>query len=57
MCSSGESKAAEVKIRRVFLGYYDADVSTGYAMPIYIFLGDQGFTAYVSAVSEQWIKK
>lgn len=54
---AGESKTAEVKIRRVFLGYYDADVSFGYAMPIYIFLGDQGFTAYVSAVNESWIKK
>lgn len=53
----GDSKTAEMKIRRVFLGYYDADVSTGYAMPIYIFLGDQGFTAYVSAVKDMWIKK
>ncbi len=53
----GESSAAEVKIRRVFLGYYDANSSTGYAMPIYIFLGDQGFTAYVSAVNEGVIKK
>jgi hypothetical protein len=54
---TGESKTTEVKIRRVFLGYYDADISTGYTMPIYIFLGDQGFTAYVSAVNEAWIKK
>lgn len=53
----GESKSGEIKIRRVFLGYYDADMSTGYAMPIYIFLGDQGFTAYVSAVRDEWIKK
>jgi len=53
----GESGLSEVKIRRVFLGYYDADTSTGYAMPIYIFLGDQGFTAYVSAVKDAWIKK
>jgi hypothetical protein len=53
----GEFTGSEVKIRRVFLGYYDADSSTGYAMPIYIFLGDQGFTAYVSAVTDLWIKK
>lgn len=53
----GESSATDVKIRRVFLGYYDANNSTGYAMPIYIFLGDQGFTAYVSAVVEGAIKK
>jgi len=52
----GESGATEVKIRRLFLGYFDADLSTGYAMPLYIFLGDQGFTAYVSAVSDAWIK-
>ena len=54
---TGESSLPEVKIRRVFLGYYDADISTGYAMPVYIFLGDQGFTAYVSAVNEALIKK
>jgi hypothetical protein len=54
---SGDSGQLEMKIRRVFLGYFDADTSTGYAMPIYIFLGDQGFTAYVSAVNDQWIKK
>jgi hypothetical protein len=53
----GESSSTDVKIRRVFLGYYDADASKGYAMPVYIFLGDQGFTAYVSAVTDQWIKK
>lgn len=54
---SGESVSPEVKIRRVFLGYYDADASTGYAMPIYIFLGDSGFSAYVSAVKDLWIKQ
>ena len=53
----GDSLTTEVKIRRVFLGYFDANNSTGYAMPIYIFLGDQGFTAYVSAVVEGVIKK
>jgi len=53
----GEAVSPEVKIRRIFLGYYDADSSSGYAMPIYIFLGDQGFTAYVSAVQNAWIKK
>lgn len=53
----GESGATEVKIRRVFLGYFDANISTGYAMPVYIFLGDRGFTAYVSAVRDEWLKK
>lgn len=53
----GETGGEEVKIRRVFLGYYDAENSNGYAMPVYIFLGDKGFTAYVSAVSDSWVIK
>lgn len=47
----------EVKIRKIFLGYYDSNVNQKYAMPIYIFLGDQGFAAYVSAVKDEWIEK
>ena len=49
--------ASEIKVRRIFLGYYDSDGNQKYAMPIYIFLGDKGFTAYVSAVTEDWITK
>ncbi|HCQ31475.1 TPA: hypothetical protein DIU27_03795 [Candidatus Collierbacteria bacterium] len=48
-------RTGEVKIRRVFLGYYDSNENQKYAMPIYVFLGDQGFTAYVSAVRNEWI--
>jgi hypothetical protein len=44
----------EVKIRRVFLAYYDSDQGQDYTMPIYVFLGDQGFAAYVSAVTDDW---
>lgn len=55
--SQNSPKTGEIKIRRIFLGYYDSGTTQQYAMPIYIFLGDQGFTAYVSAVSESWIKK
>ncbi len=50
-------KTGEVKIRRIFLGYYDSNENQKYAMPIYVFLGDQSFTAYVSAVRDEWIEK
>lgn len=49
-------QTGEVKIRKIFLGYYDSNVNQKYAMPIYIFLGDQGFVAYVSAVNDTWIE-
>ena len=46
----------EVKIRKIFLAYYDSNVNQKYAMPIYVFLGDKGFAAYVSAVNDRWIE-
>lgn len=48
-------QTGEIKIRKIFLGYYDSNVNQRYAMPIYVFLGDQGFVAYVSAVTDNWI--
>lgn len=55
--SPNSPKTGEVKVRRIFLGYYDSGTTQQYAMPIYIFLGDLNFTAYVSAVDEAWIKR
>ena len=55
--TANSPKTGEIKIRKVQLGYYDADNGQNYAMPIYIFIGDQGFSAYVSAVTENYIKK
>ena len=39
------------------LGYFDSEATQQYAMPIYVFLGDGGFSAYVSAVDETAIAK
>lgn len=49
-------KSGSIAIRRIILGYYDSP-SQKYAMPIYVFLGDQNFIAYVSAVSDSVLKK
>lgn len=51
------SQSGPVAVRRVLLGYYDSESAQQYAMPIYIFLGDAGFTGYVSAVDETMIQK
>ncbi|MBI1872211.1 hypothetical protein HYS10_02200 [Candidatus Collierbacteria bacterium] len=50
-------KTGTVAIRRILLGYYDSDQNQSYEMPIFVFLGDQGFTAYVSAVVDSAIVK
>lgn len=46
-----------VSIKNVFLAYYMEDSPQDYLMPIIIFEGDNGFFAYVSAVTDEWIDK
>lgn len=40
-----------LKIRRVYLAYFDPEEETDFYQPIYVFEGDNGFTAYVPAVT------
>jgi hypothetical protein len=47
-------KDAAIKIRRVYLAYYDAGVSTEFFQPIVVFEGDGGFMAYVPAVTPEY---
>jgi len=44
-----------IKIRRMFLGYFDGGVDE-YTQPIYVFLGDKDFVAYVSAITDEWLE-
>jgi hypothetical protein len=57
---SGEAYIADVglakdgnslKIRRVFLAYFDPEDASDFFQPIYVFEGDNGFTAYLPAVT------
>lgn len=40
-----------IKIRRVHLAYFDPESPTEFYQPIYVFEGDNGFIAYLSAVT------
>lgn len=44
----------EIVIRKVYLGYYDSLDPQTYLQPIFVFEGDDGFLAYVSAVAPPW---
>lgn len=44
-------------IRNVFLGYYDSYEPQTYLQPIFVFEGDNGFLAYVPAVTAEWVEK
>jgi len=55
--TKGSPTGGILKIRRILLGYYDTDMTQAYAMPIYVFLGDKNFVAYVSAIKNEWASK
>lgn len=48
------SDLTQIIIRRVYLGYYDSGLPQGFLQPVYVFEGDNGFTAYVPAVTDQY---
>jgi hypothetical protein len=48
---------AEVIIRKVSLGYFEPVIATNFLQPVFVFEGDGGFTAYVPAITDEWIGK
>ncbi|KKR44884.1 MAG: hypothetical protein UU51_C0010G0001 [Microgenomates group bacterium GW2011_GWC1_41_20] len=45
---------SNIKIRNVYLAYFDPDTITEYYQPIYVFEGDNGFTAYLPAITADY---
>lgn len=43
-----------LKIRKVYLAYFDPEVETNFFQPIYVFEGDNGFFGYVPAVTPDY---
>jgi len=52
---SSEVPAGKMTIKKVFIGYYNPDVYQEYVQPVYVFLGEQKFVAYVPAVSSEYL--
>ena len=48
------SEGGNVKIRRIYLAYYDPGLPTEFFQPIVVFEGDQGFIAYLPAVTAEF---
>jgi len=56
LASKGSVREGEsIKIRRIYLAYYDSGILTDFFQPIYVFEGtDKNFTAYVPAVLSEY---
>ena len=43
-----------IKIRKIYLAYYDAGIYTEFLQPVYVFEGDKNFVGYVPAVTTDY---
>lgn len=50
MVVQNSQKLRNIVIKNMFLGYLDPDIYQAYMQPMYIFLGDNNFAAYVPAI-------
>lgn len=50
---SGQTQG-DVVIRRIYIAYYDSGQPQGFLQPIVVFEGDQNFTAYLPAVTDEY---
>lgn len=55
--ASFDGQGSEIKIKDVFLAYYMEPTAQNYLTPIFIFKGNDGFQAYVTAIKDELINK
>ncbi len=46
----------EIKIRNIYLAYYDSEDQQSYLQPIYVFEGNNDFVAYLPAIASDWLE-
>jgi len=54
IANTGSDQTGLTTIRDIYLAYYDPDTETQFYQPVYVFVGDKGFTAYVPAISPEY---
>ncbi|MBI2051778.1 hypothetical protein HYT33_03390 [Candidatus Roizmanbacteria bacterium] len=52
---SNPENRTSITVKRMFLAYFDPDVYQDYLQPVYVFLGEGNFVAYVPAVSSEFL--
>lgn len=52
----GNSSPENITIRNIYLAYYDSEEPQPYLEPIFVFEGDNNFTAYLPAISTEWLE-
>ncbi len=53
---ANDVSTSSVTIRNIYLAYFEPVSLTNYLQPVYVFEGDGKFVAYVSAISDKYLK-
>lgn len=53
---SSNKPDGQIAVKKIVLAYFDPDVYQEYLQPVYVFLGDDKFAAYVPAVTDEYIQ-
>lgn len=56
IANSGQPGTNLANIRKIYLAYYYSDNPTSFLQPLYVFEGDKGFVAAVTAIAKNWLK-
>lgn len=52
---SAPENIEKITIKKMFFAYFDPDVYQEYLQPVYVFLGNNDFVAYVPAISNEYL--
>lgn len=55
--SGNSTFTKRVIIRDSYLAYYDNPEKQTYLIPVYVFIGDEGFVGYANAISSEWLSE
>lgn len=53
---TNHSSSKKITITDMFIGYLDPDIYQPYFQPIYVFIGENNFVAYIQAVKDEYIE-
>lgn len=51
------SGAKNITIKKMFLAYYDPNIYQDYLQPVFVFIGEPEFVAFIPAVSDEYLAK
>jgi len=55
--ASYDGFSQEIVIKKVYIAYFLGEEKQDFVTPVVVFEADKGFTAYISAIRDEWVKK